>query len=226
MKQDIIKNQIFLGIPWKNTKKKYENIRIELNKKFPLSFVIIGRDDNQDAEDLLDEIKSKLRLSDYAIFDATYGNPNVSLEFGYAEGVGIKRKLYLCQHGRTHKEKKERPIISDLGGKKYSSYKTENKLKALLISFSKTHEYSLKFERFIKKQRSKNKLRLRSLSLKIIHTFDEKESLRKIEISQKILDDQPGYYTDSEILDNITLLKNNGLLGCVGGGPNPEYWIR
>jgi hypothetical protein len=226
MRTGIIKNQIFLGIPWKNIKGKYEKARKELTRQYPLSFVIIGRSENQDAEDLLNEIEEKISTSDYAIFDATNGNPNVSLEFGYAEGAAIKRKLYICKHTNVQALKKEKPIISDLGGKKYSSYTTQDKLVNLLESFAKSHDYTKRFERFLKKQTNQyERKKLKTISLSIIHTFDEKESLRKSEIVQSIQDEYPDKYTEKEILRTITKLKDNKLLRCAGGGPSPYYWI-
>src|SRR4051812_37933573 len=77
-----IPNQVFLGVPWKTIRAKYEKITERLRKKYPLAFVIVGRDDNQDADDLLEIIKKRILTSSFAIFDATGGNANVSLEFG------------------------------------------------------------------------------------------------------------------------------------------------
>ena len=70
-KYAVIPNQVFLGIPWKTVRPKYESIIDKLRKTFPISFAIVGRQDNQDAEDLLEVIKKRLLTSSYAIFDAT-----------------------------------------------------------------------------------------------------------------------------------------------------------
>jgi hypothetical protein len=48
---------VFLGVPWKTVRPKYEGIIVNLSKTYPISFVIVGRDQNQDAEDLLEVIK-------------------------------------------------------------------------------------------------------------------------------------------------------------------------
>jgi hypothetical protein len=80
-----IPNQVFIGLPWKTVRPKYERAMDWLSIRSPLSFVIVGRGDEQDAQDLLDIIKSKLENSSFALFDATGGNANVSLEYGYAE---------------------------------------------------------------------------------------------------------------------------------------------
>ena len=39
-----IPNQVFLGLPWKTVRPKYERITQKLRKKYPLSFVIVGRE--------------------------------------------------------------------------------------------------------------------------------------------------------------------------------------
>jgi hypothetical protein len=94
---DIIANQVFVGCPYKTIRAKYERAIDELNKKFPLSFVIVGRGDGREAEDLLELIKERLFSSSQAIFDATAGNANVSLEFGLAETDDMPRTLYLIR---------------------------------------------------------------------------------------------------------------------------------
>lgn len=99
-----VPNQVFLGIPWKTTKVKYEKIAEELEAIFPLHFVIIGRNDGQEAVQLFEFIKSKISSSSYANFDVTGGNPNISLEYGYAEGLGIK-KLYTLVNTRRVRQK-------------------------------------------------------------------------------------------------------------------------
>lgn len=111
-RSNIIPNQIFVGLPWKNVKRKYESCIDRLRSRFPLSFIIVGRSDDQDAEDLLQIIEGKIGSSSYGIFDATYGNANVSLEYGYAEAIDLKKALYLCTHQAAARTK-EQPIISD-----------------------------------------------------------------------------------------------------------------
>src|SRR5689334_22627240 len=93
--KEIIPNQIFIGCPWKTVRKKYLGISEQLKKKFPVHFVIIGSEVGNSAEDLLNNIKSKLESSSDALFDVTGGNPNVSLEFGFAEGRNIQSALYM-----------------------------------------------------------------------------------------------------------------------------------
>jgi hypothetical protein len=44
---------------------------------------------------LLEVIKERRESSSFAVFDASGGNANVSLEYGYAEAFDIPRALYL-----------------------------------------------------------------------------------------------------------------------------------
>ena len=50
-------NQVFVGLPWKNVRSKSERIIQKLEKKYPLYFTIVGRDDGQDAKALFEVIQ-------------------------------------------------------------------------------------------------------------------------------------------------------------------------
>ncbi len=123
-------------------------------------------------------IKTKLENSSSAVFDVSGGNPNVSLEFGYAEGRNIESSLYISTHG-TSRKSQATAIISDLAGKRRKEYKNERSLKRLLIEFSKSHPYTVKFEKALRvcttNMNKGQKKSCRALSLKIIHYFDAKE---------------------------------------------------
>ena len=149
-RRDIISNQVFIGIPWKNVKRKYESVADKLRNKYPIFFKIIGREEKQDATNLLDAIKTAIQASSYAVFDATDGNANVSLEFGFAEAVDIQKALYLSTHKHSQ-QKKDQPIISDLAGKTRHHYATEKSLAALLRNFCETHPYTRLFEKAFRK---------------------------------------------------------------------------
>jgi hypothetical protein len=66
LRPDVIANQVFLAIPWKGARPKYEACIDRLKSRSPLSFVIVGRADNQDADDLLQVIKELIDGSSYA----------------------------------------------------------------------------------------------------------------------------------------------------------------
>ena len=136
---DAVANQVFIGCPWKTVRPKYERIVDRLNKKYPLSFVIVGRRDGQEAEELLTIIKQRLSTSAFAIFDATQGNANVSLELGFSEAADIPRAIYISSHAASRRNATDGAIISDLAGKKHNPYNQERGLAQLLAEFAKTH---------------------------------------------------------------------------------------
>jgi hypothetical protein len=157
----IIPNQVFIGLPWQNVRRRFEHVIDRLQIRSPLSYVIVGRGDNQDAEDLLEVIKGKLENSSYAIFDATTGNANVSLEYGYAEAKNIPRVLYMSSHKAAHKSK-DPSIISDLAGKRRNQYSNEGRLFSLMLDFSARHSYTLRFEKVLTGEFRHQKKGLRS----------------------------------------------------------------
>ena len=218
-KRNFTSNQVFIGLPWKTVKTKYETAIDKLRNLSPISFVIVGRGDTQDAEDLLELIKSKIESSSYAIFDATDGNANVSLEYGYSEALDIPRALYFS--GRKHPAKnKEQPIISDLAGKKRQPYKTQAQLLGLLKSFSASHAYTKRFDRFLSQVYSRKpkgeKRRLRALALKIVHCIDGQQSVRRDDVLQNMQADHSAYMR-KEIEMMIKALNKAGLISSTQG---------
>lgn len=215
-----VPNQVFLGVPWKTVRPKYERIIEKLRKTFPISFVIVGRDQNQDAEDLFEVIKKHLLTSSYAIFDATGGNANVSLEFGFADANDIPRALYLSTHAASKRASKESPIIADLAGKKQNRYAQEAALEKLLRQFCKNHAYTKRFEQFLNtssRRRSKgDKKRLRSLCVKIVHRLDGDGKARRADVVQDLQADQ-SQYTREEIDDMILRMHQNELIESIQG---------
>jgi len=216
---DVIANQVFIGAAWSTVRPKYERIRKDFRKKYPLSFVIVGRTTSQDAEDLLQIIRSAIDSSSYAIFDATTGNANVSLEFGYAEAKAIPRALYLSSHAAGRKTK-ETAIIADLAGKVRNQYAQEAALKRSLSSFARDHAYTKRFERFVsqgfRRHKKGSRRRPRSLALKIIHCLDGVREPRREDIVQNVLAG-PGSYAREEVDDMIGRLHTAGLIRSVQG---------
>ncbi len=216
-----IPNQIFIGCPWRTIRAKYESVIDDLVKKYPLSFVIVGRRDQQDAADLLAVIKERLLSSSYAVFDATSGNANVSLEFGIAETQNIQRALYICTHGAGQSTaSKDSPIISDLAGKKKNLYKQTHQLRTLLEELCREHNYAKRFERWFRTEFPRatkgNKKRSRALALKLVHSLDGKLSRRRDDVVQELLADVVGY-TTPEVDDMVKGLHNGALINCTRG---------
>jgi hypothetical protein len=219
-KKAIIPNQVFIGCPWKNIRPKYDKLIDKLNKKYPISFILVGRESEQTAEDLLTIIKNKLLSSSYAIFDVTAGNANVSLEFGIAETSEIDAALYLNVHAAHKKVSSDSAIISDLAGKRRKQYKNETALEGLLSSFCKNHPYTKRFENAVSRGLSRdtrgNKKRYRHLALKIIHGLDDKEKVRRDTLLQEMQALTPPY-KENEIEKVLSFLKDGELIQITRG---------
>ena len=224
-KEDTIPNQVFIGAPWSVTRPKYERAIAKLKKKFPLSFVIVGRGDGQEAEDLLAVIKKKIDLSSFVVFDATGGNANVSLDFGYAEALGLKRALYVSTHQAAKRARKDNPIIADLAGKKHNQYKQEGSLVRLLSDLCKIHDYTKRFENFLTTSfhtaKPGQKKRWRAMALKYIHLLDGQESIRRVDSVQSL---QAEGYRGSEIDELIRKMRAAGLVHSQQG-PHSRVWV-
>ena len=225
--RDTVSNQVFVGRPWKNVKHKYESITDRLRIKYPLFFKIIGREEKQDAKDLLEAIKTGIQNSSYAIFDATDGNANVSLEFGFAEAVDVPKVLYLSTY-KSVQQRKDQPIISDLAGKTRHHYATEKSLAKLLRSFSETHPYTKLFEKSFRSEfggcSKGEKKRARALALKVIHSLDDKEEVRRDDVVQVLLADQSDY-KETEIDKMIRTLHAKGLIVSQRGRYS-RLWVK
>jgi len=217
-KREFIPNQVFVGLPWRTVRPKYERIIPELVKKYPLHFTIVGRDDNQDAKALFEVIKGRITSSSYALFDATGGNANVSLEFGYAEGVEIPRAIFLSAHKAAQKVSAGDPIISDLTGMRRVQYKTEPQLEAELRKLCREHDYTKRFEKAlgkILKNKSKgSKKRGRALALKLVKALGGKAQMRRADLVQHL---QAQDYSENEIDAILKGLHSSGVLTCAPG---------
>ncbi len=216
-KVNVIPNQVFVGLPWRNVRPRYEKCIDKLEQKYPLHFTIVGRKDAQDAEDLLQVITTRIDTSSYGIFDATGGNANVSLEYGYAEAVDLPRALYLSTHKAASKGAGG-TIISDLGGKRRVEYTNEAGLKSRLEILCKDHVYTKRFESFLQRRvrtaKRGEKKRRRTLALKLIHCLDGKAKARRADVIQAV---QAGSYNEREISDMLSKLHKEGLLNVSRG---------
>lgn len=224
-KREFIPNQIFVGLPWKNVRPKYDRVIQALEKKYPLHFTIVGRNDGQDALDLFEIIKQRIETSSYAIFDATGGNANVSLEYGYAEGIDIPRAIFLSSHKAANKSSASSPIISDLHGKRRVQYKTEKALAEELAKLCREHDYTRRFEKalisVLKNLAAGAKKSGRTLALKVIRALDGKPTLRRAELVQHL---QAQGYKETEIDQMLKKLHKAGIVRCEVGKYS-SVWI-
>ncbi len=217
-KGEFIPNQVFVGLPWRTVRPKYDRIIPALEKRYPLHFTIVGRNDSQDARALFEVIKERIQTSSYAIFDATGGNANVSLEYGYAEGIGIARAIFLSAHKAAQKASAADTIISDLTGMRRVQYKTEAQLEADLRKLCREHDYTKRFEKALRKiieDKGKGlKKRGRALALKLVKTLGGKAQVRRAELVQNL---QAQEYLLDEIDEMLKGLHSAGVLSCTVG---------
>lgn len=223
-KRDFVPNQVFVGLPWKNVRARYDRIIPKLENKYPLHFTIVGRNDGQDAQDLFEIIKQRIASSSYAVFDATGGNANVSLEYGYAEGIEVERSIFLSAHKARQKANSGSPIISDLTGRRRVQYKTEKTLSIELHKLCKEHAYTKRFEKALAaalKGRAKGaKKSGRTLAIKIVRALDGKPKIRRAELVQHI---QALGYAETEIDRMLKKLHASGVVRCTRGKYSDAY---
>jgi hypothetical protein len=222
--RDFIPNQVFVGLPWKTVRPKYEKIIKKLEIKYPLHFAIVGRDDGQDAEDLFQIIKQRISSSSYAIFDATGANANVALEYGYAEGIEVPRAIYLSAHKSAQKQTAGSPIISDLHGMRRVQYKNETTLTKALHKLCRDHPYTQRFEKglatAVKVLSQGDKKRARALAIKIIRILDGKNQIRRAELIQLL---QAKDYLEAEIEFVLKGLHKARIVICTVGKYSEIY---
>lgn len=222
--RNFIPNQVFLGLPWKNVRPKYESVITGIKKKYPLHFAIVGRDDGTDAQSLFDIIKERISSSSSAIFDATGGNANVSLEYGYAEGIGVPRTIFLSAHKAAQKQSAGGPIISDLLGMRRVQYKTDKTLTVGLQKLCREHDYTKRFEKALasalKGMSKGRKKRNRALALKLVHALDGKAKMRRSKLVQTL---QAQGYEEQEVNSLLKKMNAPGIVKCTVGKYSDSY---
>jgi hypothetical protein len=207
---------VFVGCPWHTIRPKYERIfdKKTFRRRNPLVFVIIGRDGNQRAEDLFAEIKRQIDSSSCAIFDASGGNANVSLEFGYAQGLEVQSYVFVNEHKKFASDSgPSAPIISDLSGVRRNAYKNEQTLERLLRQFADQHEYTVR----VAKIASKHRLTMgeRAALMSVPRAFADFTRMRRADLRQRVKADS-GY--GDEVVDSaIEIAKRNKLINISVG---------
>jgi hypothetical protein len=221
--RQFISNQVFVGLPWKTVRPKYERVIDKLSKKYPTYFTIVGRDDGQDAKDLFEVIKARIRSSSYAVFDATGGNANVSLEYGYAEGIEVPRSIFLSDRKASAKHASS-PIISDLTGMRRVHYRTESQLTSKLDKLCKEHDYTKRFEKALRvalKGKSQGQKKSgRALALKLVRALNGRQKMRRAELIQHL---QAEDYDEVAIDTMLKKLHKAGVLKCTVGKYSDAY---
>ncbi len=137
-------HQVFIGCPFLTAiRKNYDKLKTDLEDETPLHVVLADTTAITSTDYLLEHITSLIRESAGCIFDATGGNPNVSLEVGVAHALPADflltfytRKPRIQQNAQQvlEREGETRPIISDLQGRTRIEYKTYKALKNQIMS--------------------------------------------------------------------------------------------
>jgi hypothetical protein len=138
--------QVFIGCPFRKAiRKNYDRLKAELERESPLHFVLADTGSITSTDYLLEHITGLITESDCCVFDASGGNPNVSLEVGIAHALPAdfiltfnSRKPRTSEQRRAEaaavREGEVRPIIADLQGRNRIEYKTYAALKSQLLS--------------------------------------------------------------------------------------------
>jgi len=134
--------QIFIGCPFLSAiRKNYDRLKREMEDETPLHLILADTTAVSSTDYLLEHITTLIRESAACLFDATGGNPNVSLEVGVAHA--LPAEFLIALYTRKPREQKiaeanlakqgeVKPIISDLQGRNRIEYKAYAGLKEQL----------------------------------------------------------------------------------------------
>ena len=133
--------QVFVGCPFRSpVRRLYDRLKEDLEARTPLHIVLADTTTITSTDYLLEHITRLIRDSAACLFDATGGNPNVSLEVGIAHALPVDFLLCLSTRKPPASRSKParpfrggsdwvRPIITDLQGRNRIEYKTYASLK-------------------------------------------------------------------------------------------------
>jgi len=195
----------------------YEKVCDELHKSYPVYFYAIGRPQGQPADALFDKIKSVILSSTAAIFDASRGNANVSLEFGLAHFVpGLQQFLLIDQNAMPTHVNVGTPIVSDLAGATQNRWDLAkvDTLKQHLKAIAENHEYTKRFRKYCRSRKLvKGQFRT---PLKVIRMFDERDSMLRRELVDQLQVAWPGK-PEKKISELVRDLHDAGLITVTKG---------
>jgi hypothetical protein len=185
MARSVIANRVFVGYPHRTYKPFWEAIAHDLHARYPLHFLAMGREPGQPAAQLLVEILNALDASSLALFDASTGNANVSLEYGYAKATMSEASVYLFFDEESPATAGPgTPIISDLAGTIANRYTLgDQRLRETLDAIARRHPYTKRYEKFCRQRKYKGGPR--KTLLRILRKLDGKTSI----LRRELLDD-------------------------------------
>lgn len=210
----IIANRVFLGYPWNPYKVMWEKIVAGLHKRYPLHFLAIGRETGQPATQLLTNIMKGLDSSSIAVFDASTGNANVSLEYGYFRAKRGEDRTYLFLDEDAKIPTGQTPIISDLAGTMANRYKpTDNRLESTLRAICEKHAYYGRFNKFCKQRRYKGGPR--KFLVRMLRQLDGRDSVLRRELLDDLMQDTG--WKEDRIYDYLKEMHEAGLVTITRG---------
>lgn len=214
-------NQVFVGYPWKTYRAHWEAAIGKLHTWSPLHFVAIGRQTGQPAAQLLTKILDAIDRSSIAFFDASAGNPNVALEYGYARATLDDASIYLFRdENATATSGPGSPIISDLAGAIATQYALNDaRLKDAIDDIASSHPYVKRFERFCRQRKYKGGPR--RLIVRILRQLDNKPSMLRREMLDNLVHE--ARKPEAHILKYLKELHGAGLITISKGN---EYSSR
>lgn len=215
--EQLVENQFFIGVPWKGIRPKFEKAIKDLYDEYPVHCVIFGRNTDNDAKQLWTEIQKEIRASAVTIFDVTDSNPNVALEFGYAEALSKKSILTFSarktlRDGQSHSSS----LMSDLAGTIRQSYKSNNALKSILRKTFDANPYVVRFKKVENKHKFGKKDK--KVAVAAVHLFLGCKTIKKPDLIINLQTKFPNY-TSVNIPNLISNMISERLL-ISKTGPN------
>jgi hypothetical protein len=191
-KRKVVPNRIFLAYQWHTYRPLYERACQHIHKVYPVYFFAIGRPPGQPAMALMEKIESVLLSSSQAVFDASRGNANVSLEYGLAKFTPhLETFLLIDQTQMPTQVSAGTPIISDLAGATQNHWDITkpDTLRAQLRAIADKHPYNKRFRRYCRTRRLQ-RAQYRT-PLKVIRLLDERESILRRELVDELAEAWP-----------------------------------
>jgi hypothetical protein len=222
-RRSIVPNRIFLAYQWHIYRPIFEDVCASLHRTYPVYFYAVGRPAGQPAEALLEKINSVLLSSTAAVFDASRGNSNVSLEYGLAHFIpNLPSYLLIDQHVLPNQVNAGTPIISDLAGATQNRWQfgRPETLAEHLKAIADNHQYTKRFRRYCR-ARGLTAGQFR-VPLKVIRLFDERESI----LRREVLDELTAEWRNKSQREIERLLTDLHKVGLITITPGREWASR